>query len=141
LCHDAVASGAHVVTGGERLGDRGCFFAPTVLDAVPVHARVFNEEPFGPIAAVRSFDQLDEAITEANRLPYGLAGYAFTRSLAHAHQLSEALEVGLLWINQSAPAWPELPFGGIKDSGHGSEGGPEALEAYLHTRMVSEGVV
>jgi succinate-semialdehyde dehydrogenase / glutarate-semialdehyde dehydrogenase len=97
---------------------------------------VFNDEPFGPIAAVQGFDALDDAIAEANRLPYGLAAYAFTNSLRTAHVLSQRLEVGLLWINQPSPAWPELPFGGVKDSGYGSEGGAEALDGYLHTKSV-----
>lgn len=134
---DAVQRGATVAAGGMRIGDVGNFWAPTVLMDVPLEANVFNDEPFGPMAAIRSFNTMDEAIAEANRLPYGLASYAFTRSLKHAHALSQRLEVGMLWINQSASAWPEMPFGGVKDSGYGSEGGPEALEAYLNTRAVS----
>ena len=134
---DAVQRGASIVTGGERIGSVGNFFAPTVLTDVPLDARVFNEEPFGPMAAIRPFNTLDEAIAEANRLPFGLAGYAYTRSLKNAHLLSQRLEVGMLWINQPAAPWPEMPFGGIKDSGYGSEGGPEALEAYLNTRSIS----
>jgi succinate-semialdehyde dehydrogenase/glutarate-semialdehyde dehydrogenase len=108
-----------------------------VLTHVPLNANVVNPEPFGPMAAVRSFTKLEDAIAEANRLPYGLAGYGFTRSLKNAHLLSQELQVGLLWINQPALAWPEMPFGGVKDSGYGSEGGPEALEAYLATKSVS----
>ncbi|WPH12182.1 NAD-dependent succinate-semialdehyde dehydrogenase [Variovorax paradoxus] len=134
---DAIQQGAQLAVGGERVGGHGNFFAPTVLTEVPQSARVFNDEPFGPIAAVRRFRTLDEAIAEANRLPYGLAGYAFTRSLKNAHRLSQQLELGLLWINQPALAWPELPFGGVKDSGFGSEGGPEALDAYTNTKSVS----
>jgi succinate-semialdehyde dehydrogenase/glutarate-semialdehyde dehydrogenase len=134
---DAVQRGATIVTGGERIGSVGNFFAPTVLTDVPLDAKVFNDEPFGPMAAIRPFNTLDEAIAEANRLPYGLAGYAFTRSLKNAHLLAQRLEVGMLWINQPAAPWPEMPFGGIKDSGYGSEGGPEALEAYLNTRSIS----
>jgi succinate-semialdehyde dehydrogenase / glutarate-semialdehyde dehydrogenase len=134
---DAVARGAQVAAGGERIGQSGNFWAPTVLVDVPLEAKVFNDEPFGPMAAIRSFNTLDEAIAEANRLPYGLAGYAYTRSLKNAHALSQRLEVGMLWINQPAAPWPEMPFGGVKDSGYGSEGGPEALEAYLNTRSVS----
>jgi succinate-semialdehyde dehydrogenase / glutarate-semialdehyde dehydrogenase len=98
---------------------------------------VFNDEPFGPIAAVRGFDTLEEAIAESNRLPFGLAGYAFTRSIKNAHQLMHNVEVGMLWINQPATPSAELPFGGVKDSGYGSEGGPEALESYLNTKAVS----
>ena len=134
---DARRKGATVATGGERVGQAGNFFAPTVLTDVPLEADVFNNEPFGPVAAIRAFDTLDEAIAEANRLPYGLAGYAFTRSIKHAHQLAQQMEVGMLWINQPAAPSAEMPFGGVKDSGYGSEGGPEALEAYLVTKAVS----
>ena len=137
LTQDAVAKGAKIATGGERIGTQGHFFAPTVLTHVPLDANVVNQEPFGPMAAVRSFNRLEDAVAEANRLPYGLAGYGFTRSLKNAHLLSQELQVGLLWINQPALAWPEMPFGGVKDSGYGSEGGPEALEAYLATKSVS----
>ncbi|ABM31956.1 NAD-dependent succinate-semialdehyde dehydrogenase [Paracidovorax citrulli] len=137
LMQDAVQHGAQVAAGGERIGGDGNFFQPTVLDDVPVSARIFNEEPFGPVAAVRGFEKIEDAIAEANRLPYGLAGYAFTRSLKHAHLLSQRLEVGMLWINQPASPSAELPFGGLKDSGYGSEGGPEAIEAHLNTRAVS----
>ncbi len=137
LTQDAVAKGAKIAAGGERIGTQGHFFAPTVLTHVPLDANVVNQEPFGPMAAVRSFSRLEDAIAEANRLPYGLAGYGFTRSLKNAHLLSQELQVGLLWINQPALAWPEMPFGGVKDSGYGSEGGPEALEAYLATKSVS----
>ena len=126
-----------MLTGGERVGTDGNFFAPTVLDEVSLQADVFNNEPFGPIAAIRGFETLDEAIAEANRLPYGLAGYAFTQSIKNAHQLAHQVEVGMLWINQPAAPTPEMPFGGVKDSGYGSEGGPEAMEAYLVSKAVS----
>ncbi len=134
---DDMQRGATVAAGGERIGGAGNFFAPTVLTDVPLDAKVFNDEPFGPLAGVRSFKSLEEAIAEANRLPYGLAGYAFTRSLKNAHQLAQRVEVGMLWINQPAMPSAEMPFGGIKDSGYGTEGGPEALEAYLNTRSIS----
>jgi succinate-semialdehyde dehydrogenase/glutarate-semialdehyde dehydrogenase len=134
---DARAKGANVATGGLRVGTEGNFFAPTILADVPLNASVFNDEPFGPLAAIRGFDTLDEAIAESNRLPFGLAGYAFTRSIKNAHQLMHNVEVGMLWINQPATPSAELPFGGVKDSGYGSEGGPEALEAYLNTKAVS----
>lgn len=136
ILEDARAVGAKVLTGGERIGDAGNFFAPTVLDEVPLNADVFNNEPFGPIAAIRGFDNLDEAIAEANRLPYGLSGYAYTSSIKNAHQLMQDVEVGMLWINQPATPTPEAPFGGVKDSGYGSEGGPEAMEAYLVAKAV-----
>jgi succinate-semialdehyde dehydrogenase/glutarate-semialdehyde dehydrogenase len=134
---DARAKGANVATGGLRVGTEGNFFAPTILADVPLNASVFNDEPFGPVAAIRGFDTLDEAIAESNRLPFGLAGYAFTRSIKNAHQLMHNVEVGMLWLNQPATPSAELPFGGVKDSGYGSEGGPEALEAYLNTKAVS----
>ncbi|MGB8415385.1 aldehyde dehydrogenase family protein, partial [Paraburkholderia sp.] len=108
-----------------------------VLTNVSLESDVFNNEPFGPIAAIRGFDTLEEAIAEANRLPFGLAGYAFTKSFRNVHLLSQQLEVGMLWINQPAAPWPEMPFGGVKDSGYGSEGGPEAMEGYLVTKAVS----
>lgn len=137
LTSDAVARGASLLTGGQRVGTQGNFWSPTVLADVPLDARVFNEEPFGPIAPMRSFDTLEEAITEANRLSFGLAGYAYTRSLKTADILSRKLEVGMLWINTSAVTTAEMPFGGIKDSGYGTEGGPEALEAYLNVRSIA----
>jgi succinate-semialdehyde dehydrogenase/glutarate-semialdehyde dehydrogenase len=137
LVDDAVARGARLLAGGSRQGEVGNFWAPTVLADVPLEARVFNDEPFGPIAAVRQFSQLDEAIAEANRLSYGLAGYAFTRSLKNADVLTRGVEVGMLWINMPAMPSAEMPFGGLKDSGYGTEGGPEALDAYLNTRSVA----
>jgi succinate-semialdehyde dehydrogenase/glutarate-semialdehyde dehydrogenase len=126
-----------VESGGKRIGEVGNFFAPTVLNDVPLNANVFNEEPFGPVAAIRGFDTIEEAIAESNRLPFGLASYAFTTSIKTLHLLSRRLEVGMLWVNQPAAPVAELPFGGVKDSGYGSEGGPEALEAYLNTKTVS----
>jgi succinate-semialdehyde dehydrogenase/glutarate-semialdehyde dehydrogenase len=137
LVEDARAKGANVATGGQRVGTEGNFYAPTILADVPLNASVFNDEPFGPVAAIRGFDTLEEAILESNRLPFGLAGYAFTRSIKNAHLLMNNVEVGMLWINQPATPSAEMPFGGVKDSGYGSEGGPEALEAYLNTKAVS----
>ena len=134
---DAVERGATLLSGGERIGDAGNFWQPTILTDVPRDAKVFNEEPFGPMAAIQSFNTLEEAIIEANRLPFGLAGYAFTRSLKNADLLSRRVEVGMLWINMPAMPSAEMPFGGVKDSGYGSEGGPEAIEAYLNVRSVA----
>ncbi len=134
---DAVQKGAQVLAGGQRVGDTGNFWQPTVLIDVPLDARIFNDEPFGPVAAIRGFSKLEEAIMEANRLSYGLAGYAFTRSLKNADLLTRCIEVGMLWINMPAMPSAEMPFGGIKDSGYGSEGGPESLEAYLNARSVA----
>ncbi|CAM3941618.1 NAD-dependent succinate-semialdehyde dehydrogenase [Bordetella tumulicola] len=137
IVKNAREKGARVMTGGERVGTAGNFFSPTILSDVPLDADIFNEEPFGPIAAIRTFESLDEAINEANRLPFGLSAYAYTRSFKNVNELSRRLEVGMVWINQPATPSAELPFGGVKDSGYGSEGGPEALEAYLVTKAVS----
>ncbi|NML18158.1 NAD-dependent succinate-semialdehyde dehydrogenase [Azohydromonas caseinilytica] len=134
---DAVQAGAQVLAGGKRIGEAGNFWEPTVLADVPLQAKVFNDEPFGPVAAIRSFERLEDAITEANRLSFGLAGYAFTKSLKSADLLTRRVEVGMLWVNMPAMPSAEMPFGGIKDSGYGSEGGPEALDAYLNTRAVA----
>ena len=130
LVENAKRTGATLAIGGTKLSDSGHFFAPTVFLDTSLKAEVFNQEPFGPIAAIRTFDQLDEAIAEANRLPFGLSAYAFTESIKNARAIEEGLEAGMLWINQAATPTPEIPFGGVKDSGYGSEGGPEALEAY-----------
>jgi succinate-semialdehyde dehydrogenase/glutarate-semialdehyde dehydrogenase len=138
LIADAKSHGAKLVTGGERIGNKGYFFQPTVLAHVPVAARIMNEEPFGPVALVNRFKDLDEAITEANRLEYGLAAYAFARSTRNATALAQRVETGMLSVNHLGFAQPELPFGGVKDSGYGSEGGSEAIEAYLNTKLVTQ---
>jgi succinate-semialdehyde dehydrogenase/glutarate-semialdehyde dehydrogenase len=119
------------------VGDAGYFFQPTILGDVSLQASVFNDEPFGPIAGIRGVDSLDEAIAEANRLPYGLAAYAFTKSFKNIQQLTDDVQTGMIWVNQPAMATAEMPFGGVKDSGYGSEGGIEAMEAYLNTKAVS----
>ncbi|EJN09524.1 NAD-dependent succinate-semialdehyde dehydrogenase [Herbaspirillum sp. YR522] len=138
LIEDAVAQGAQLRTGGKRIGDKGYFFQPTVLTNLPLTARAMNEEPFGPLALINSFDTLEEAITEANRLPFGLAAYAFAKSSQVKHALASRVESGMLTINHLGLAIPEVPFGGIKDSGYGSEGGTEAIEAYVNTKFVSQ---
>ncbi|MDR5776065.1 MULTISPECIES: NAD-dependent succinate-semialdehyde dehydrogenase [unclassified Caballeronia] len=138
LVADAREHGAKVLTGGERVGREGYFFAPTVLVDVPMNARIMTEEPFGPIAPIASFKSYDEVIAEANRLPYGLAAYAYTSSAATAAAVSDDIESGMLSINHHGLALPETPFGGVKDSGYGSEGGSEAMEAYLVTKFVTE---
>jgi succinate-semialdehyde dehydrogenase/glutarate-semialdehyde dehydrogenase len=135
---DAVAKGAKVRTGGRRIGNTGYFFEPTVLTDVPPDARVMNEEPFGPIAIMLPFKTFDEAIDEANRLPYGLAAYAYTRSLKTAAATAAAFESGTVSINHHGLAPIETPLGGVKDSGYGSEGGSEAIEAYLVTKFVTQ---
>lgn len=137
IVKNAAEKGARIATGGQRVGTAGNFFAPTIVTDVPLDADLFNEEPFGPIAGIRAVDSLDEAIREANRLPYGLAAYAYTRSFKNVTELSRRLEVGMVWINQPGTPSAELPFGGVKDSGYGTEGGPEALEHYLVTKAVS----
>jgi succinate-semialdehyde dehydrogenase/glutarate-semialdehyde dehydrogenase len=136
---DAVAKGAKLHTGGERMGNEGFFFRPTVLSDVPMDARMMTEEPFGPVALINRFSSEDEAIREANRLPYGLAAYALTRDADRAVRLQERVESGLLGLNTFAISLAETPFGGVKDSGHGSEGGMEGLEPYLTTKFVAHG--
>jgi succinate-semialdehyde dehydrogenase / glutarate-semialdehyde dehydrogenase len=136
ITDDAVKRGAKVATGGQRVGSSGNFFEPTVIVDAPLDSLLLTEEPFGPMASVRGFDKIEEALAEANRLPWGLAAYAFTTSLKTAHELTHGIQTGMLWINQAATPWAEVPFGGVKDSGYGSEGGPEALEAYLNTKSV-----
>ena len=135
---DAVGKGATVAAGGKRIGGAGYFFEPTVLTGVPANARILTEEPFGPIAPIGSFKTFDEVVAEANRLPYGLAAYAFTKSLKTATAIGAAIESGMVSINHFGLALPEVPFGGIKDSGYGSEGGSEAIEAYLNTKFVTQ---
>ena len=138
LVAGAVAQGAKLETGGKRIGNKGSFYAPTVLSGVTAEMRIMNEEPFGPVALVAPFRDLDEVVAESNRLPYGLAAYAFTASAGTATALGQELETGMLTLNHLGLALPEVPFGGVKDSGYGSEGGTEALEAYLITKFVSQ---
>ena len=135
---DAVAKGAKLETGGRRIGNKGYFFEPTVLTNVPREARIMNEEPFGPVAVIGAFDTFDEVVSEANRLPYGLAAYAYTRSEKTAAALGSAIETGMISINHHGLALPEVPFGGVKDSGYGSEGGADALDAYQVTKFITQ---
>lgn len=135
---DAAARGARIETGGERLGDIGNFFAPTVIAAPPDDARIMQAEPFGPIAACVPFKDLDEALRRANSLPYGLSSYAFTSNTRSALQIQNGLEAGMVNINHFGQALPETPFGGIKDSGMGSEGGTETFDGYLVTKFVTQ---
>lgn len=143
LIRDAVACGATLNTGGQRIGQRigegGFFFAPTVLSDIPESARIMNEEPFGPVALINPFEDYAEAIALANRLPYGLAAFAFTASADTALRVGEDIEAGMVGINTNLIAGPDAPFGGIKESGHGSEDGPEGLEACLVTRTIHQG--
>ena len=135
---DAVQNGAEVAAGGRRIGNKGNFFEPTVLTKVSREARIMNEEPFGPVALMVPFRDFDEAITEANRLPYGLASFAFTRSAKTANAVAAQVEAGMMSINHIGLALPEVPFGGIKDSGYGTEGGADAMEPYLNAKFVTQ---
>lgn len=137
LISDAVERGAKVELGGQRIGDAGHFLAPTILSNVTADMRIMNEEPFGPVALLSAFDTIDEVIEESNRLPFGLASYAFTRSNATASTLCSELETGMLSINHLGLGLPETPYGGVKESGYGSEGGAEAIDDYLVTKFVS----
>jgi succinate-semialdehyde dehydrogenase/glutarate-semialdehyde dehydrogenase len=141
LTADAIAQGAELRAGGRRLGNSGNYFAPTVICNVPTAAKVMNEEPFGPLAIINRFHTFDDAIKEANRLPYGLASYAYTQSTKTAAAIAARIEAGMMSINHHGLALPETPFGGVKDSGYGSEGGSEAIEAYLNTKFVTQSAV
>jgi succinate-semialdehyde dehydrogenase/glutarate-semialdehyde dehydrogenase len=138
LVQDAVGKGGKLAAGGHRVGNKGYFFEPTVITDVSKDARAMNEEPFSPLALISSFSSFDEVAEEANRLPYGLASYAFTSSTRTATAIGAAIESGMVGINNVALALPENPFGGVKDSGYGSEGGTEAMEAYLITKFISQ---
>ncbi|HXQ26707.1 MAG TPA: NAD-dependent succinate-semialdehyde dehydrogenase [Candidatus Acidoferrales bacterium] len=138
LIEDAKNSGANVKAGGARLRSPGYFYAPTVLSDVPNKARIMNEEPFGPVAVINSFSDYDSVIQQANRLPYGLAAFAFTNSAHRAKLVGEQLEAGMVGVNTFAISVPDSPFGGVKESGHGSEEGIEGLEACLVTKFISE---
>ena len=137
LVEDARAKGARVLAGGAR-GNQGFFYQPTVLADVPLEANVMSNEPFGPVALMRPFDSFDEAIDQANRLPYGLAAFAFTENGRQANLLGDALESGMVGINSFGISVPDAPFGGIKESGFGSEGGPEGLDSYLVTKGIHQ---
>ena len=136
LVEDARAKGATVATGGGRLGDRGYFFQPTVLLNVPEDAMIMQEEPFGPIAVLNPVTSLDHAIKQANSVPYGLAGYAFTNRADYIDRLIDEVEVGNLSINTLEASMPETPFGGVKSSGYGREGGTEGLDNYMIVKNV-----
>jgi succinate-semialdehyde dehydrogenase / glutarate-semialdehyde dehydrogenase len=138
LIEDAKNSGAKVQAGGARLKSLGYFYAPTVLSDVPNKARIMNEEPFGPVAVINSFSDYDAVIQQANRLPYGLAAFAFTNSAHRAKLVGEQLEAGMVGVNTFQISVPESPFGGVKESGHGSEEGIEGLDACLVTKFISE---
>jgi len=138
LVADAAQKNGKLKTGGKALGTAGNFWAPTVLTELPLSARAMTEEPFGPMALINPFKTFDDAVQEANRVPFGLAAYAWTRSARTAQQIAASVETGMITINHLGLGMPETPFGGVKDSGYGSEGGTEALEAYLNPKFVSQ---
>jgi succinate-semialdehyde dehydrogenase/glutarate-semialdehyde dehydrogenase len=135
---DAKDRGGKIVTGGERHGNQGYFFEPTVITEVPDDSKIMTQEPFGPLAPVVRFKTLDEVVERANSLSYGLAAYAFTGSAHTANLIGDALQSGMVGVNSIAVSTPETPFGGIKESGYGSEGGLEGLQAYLNTKFISQ---
>jgi succinate-semialdehyde dehydrogenase / glutarate-semialdehyde dehydrogenase len=135
---DATKRGAGLAAGGQSLAGAGNFWAPTVLTDVPIEARIMNEEPFGPVAITQRFSTFEEVVHHANRLPFGLAAYAFTRSARTATDIGDAIEAGMIGINFTVLTGPETPFGGIKESGHGSEGGSEGLDSYFVTKYVAQ---
>ena len=135
---DADARGAKILAGGRRVGEKGNFFEPTVIDEPPDDCKLMREEPFGPILGLKKFSTLDEAIERANSLPFGLAAYAFTKSTSNATKIGDALESGMVTINHLGFALAEVPFGGVKESGYGSEGGAETFDGYLVTKFVTQ---
>lgn len=137
LVADATAKGARLLTGGER-GEGGNFYQPTVLSDVPMSADIMEDEPFGPVALMRPFKTFDEAIEQANRLPFGLAAYAFTENARQANLVADALDTGMVGLNSFVISMPDAPFGGVKESGFGSEGGPEGLDSYYVTKAVHQ---
>jgi succinate-semialdehyde dehydrogenase / glutarate-semialdehyde dehydrogenase len=136
LTADALDAGGRLILGGERVGNRGYFFSPTIIADVSTNARAMNEEPFGPLALVTPFETLEDALTEANRLPYGLAAFAFTASLRTDSLISARIEAGMLAVNRAFQSLPEAPFGGVKDSGYGTEGGTQAIRGFLNEKLV-----
>ena len=128
--------GATVLTGGTTVGDRGYFYAPTVLTGVAPDAMMLNDEIFGPVAPVTTFGSDDEALAMANATEYGLVAYVFTRDLTRAMRVAEGLETGMVGLNQGIVSNPAAPFGGVKQSGFGREGGAEGIEEFLETKYV-----
>ena len=136
--NDAKDRGGKIAAGGSRRGNQGYFFEPTVITDVPDDCKIMTEEPFGPLAPVVPFKTFDEVVERANSLPFGLAAYAFTGSAQTATLIGDALQSGMVGVNSIAISTPETPFGGIKESGYGSEGGIEGLQAYLNTKFISQ---
>ena len=136
--NDAVENGANIEMGGNRMNLEGSFFAPTILTNVSDNTKIMNEEPFGPLLPIDTFNSVDEVIDRANRLDFGLASYAFSYDPKIVSLLKSEIQAGLLAVNSTVVSTPETPFGGIKQSGYGSEGGIEGLDAFLVTRFISE---
>ena len=136
--NDAVENGANIEMGGNRMNLEGSFFAPTILTNVSDNTKIMNEEPFGPLLPIDTFNSVDEVIDRANRLDFGLASYAFSNDPKIVSFLKSEIQAGLLAVNSTVVSTPETPFGGIKQSGYGSEGGIEGLDAFLVTRFISE---
>lgn len=139
LIGDATAKGANLLSGGGRIGNRGFFYQPSVLSDVPLDAAIMNEEPFGPVALINPFANEEAMLAEANRLPYGLAAYAWTRDAGRQRRIAREIESGMVGINTTMIGGADAPFGGVKWSGHGSEDGPEGVDACLVTKAVHEG--
>ncbi|MDP2410250.1 MAG: NAD-dependent succinate-semialdehyde dehydrogenase [Pseudolabrys sp.] len=137
--NDAKARGGKIQTGGSRHGNQGFFFEPTVITDVPDDSKIMTEEPFGPVAPIVPFKTFDEVVQRANSLEFGLAAYAFTTSSTTAAAIGDAIQSGMVGVNSVAISTPETPFGGIKESGYGSEGGIEGLQAYMNTKFISQG--
>ena len=137
LIGNATAHGSRLLTGGAAYGE-GFFFQPTLLADVPNEAAIMNTEPFGPVAVTRPFATLDEVIAEANRGPFGLAAFAFTNDLRTANLVGDALEAGMVGINSFAISVADAPFGGVKESGFGSEGGTEGLDSYMVVKAIHQ---
>jgi succinate-semialdehyde dehydrogenase/glutarate-semialdehyde dehydrogenase len=136
--NDAKERGGKIVTGGSRHGNQGFFFQPTVITDVPDDSKIMTEEPFGPVAPIVPFKTFDEVVERANSLEFGLAAYAFTSSGATAMAIGDAIQSGMVGVNSVAISTPETPFGGVKESGYGSEGGIEGLQAYMNTKFISQ---
>ena len=135
---DAGRHGAKLRTGGHAIGDKGNFWEPTVVTELDNDAKAMNEEPFGPLAIINPFKTFDDAVKEANRLPFGLAAYAWTKSAKTANAIAASVETGMISINHVGLGIPETPFGGVKDSGYGSEGGSEAIESYMNPKFITQ---
>ena len=138
IVNDSKSRGGKIVTGGKRRGNQGYFFEPTVITGVPDDSKIMTEEPFGPLAPIVTFKSFDEVVERANSLKFGLAAYAFTGSAQTANAIGDALEAGMVAVNNVVISTPETPFGGVKESGYGHEGGIEGLEVYTVRKFISQ---